>query len=73
MRLGKANNVILWNEDLKSVIGALYGSTANFLQTNERYIPLLPREEDYLPIFPPTPEGMALPFFRSANRANHQT
>ena len=35
LRLGKANNVILWNEDLKSVIGALYDSTANFLQTNE--------------------------------------
>jgi hypothetical protein len=48
LKLGKGKNVILWNEDLKSVIGALYGSTANFLQTNERYVPPLPREEDYL-------------------------
>ena len=66
LRLGKANNVILWNEDLKSVIGALYGSTVNFLQTNERYVPPLPREEDYLPIFPPTPEGVAAPALPAA-------
>ena len=65
LRLGKANNVILWNEDLKSVIGALYAST-NFLQTNERYVPPLSREEDYLPIFPPTPEGVAAPALPAA-------
>ena len=53
LRLGKANNVILWNEEMKSIVGALYGSTANFLPTNERYVPPIPREEDY----PPTPEG----------------
>lgn len=35
LRLGKGNNAILREEDLKSVIRALYGSTANFLQTNE--------------------------------------
>ena len=46
LRLGKANNVILWNEEMKSIVGALYGSTANFLQTNERYVPPIPREED---------------------------
>jgi hypothetical protein len=25
LRLGKANNVILWNEEMKSIVGALYG------------------------------------------------
>ena len=34
LRLGKANNVVTWNEELKSTTGALYGATANFLQTN---------------------------------------
>ena len=61
LRLGKANNVIVWNEEMKSTVGALYGATANFLQTNERYVPPLPREEDYLPVFPPTPEGGVAP------------
>ena len=47
LKLGKGNNAILSNKDLKSAIGALYGSTANFLQTNERFVPPLPREGDY--------------------------
>ena len=33
LRLGKGNNVVSWNEELKSVIGSLYGATANFLHT----------------------------------------
>ena len=61
LRLGKANNVILWKEEMKSIVGALYGTAANFLQTNERYVPPTPREEDYLPIFQPTPEGGVAP------------
>ena len=49
LRLGKGNNVVSWNEELKSVIGSLYGATANFLQTNKRFTQPIPREEDYLP------------------------
>ena len=49
LRLGKANNVIAWNEELKSTVGALYGATANFLQTNERYIQPAVLEADYVP------------------------
>ena len=56
LRLGKSNNVVTWNEELKSTVGALYGSTANFLQTNIRYVQLLPVEADYLP---PVEEGGA--------------
>ena len=37
LRLGKTNNVVAWNEELKSTVGAIYGSTANFRQTNARY------------------------------------
>lgn len=56
LRLGKSNNVVTWNEELKSTVGALYGSTANFLQTNIRYVQPLPVEADYLP---PVEEGGA--------------
>ena len=56
LRLGKSNNVFTWNEELKSTVGALYGSTANFLQTNTRYVQPLPVEADYLP---PVEEGGA--------------
>ena len=49
LRLGKTNNVVSWNEELKSTVGAIYGSTANFLQTNARYIQPPVVEADYLP------------------------
>ena len=49
LRLGKANNAVAWNEELKSTVGALYGATANFLQTNVRYVQPIPVEADYLP------------------------
>ena len=49
LRLGKANNVVAWNEELKSTVGAIYGSTANFLQTNVRYTQPLVVEADYIP------------------------
>ena len=39
IRLGKGKKVILWNENLLSVVGALYGSTATFLQTNPGNFP----------------------------------
>ena len=53
LRLGKQNNVVMWNEELKSVVGTLYGATANFLQTNERHVHPIPVEDDYLPEIPP--------------------
>ena len=57
LRLGRTNNVVTWNEELKSTVGALYGSTANFLQTNTRYVQPVPVETDYLP---PAEEGVAI-------------
>ena len=38
--------MVTWNEELKSTVGALYGSTANFLETNVQPLPV---EADYLP------------------------
>ena len=49
LRLGKTNNVVTWNEELKSTVGAIYGSTANFLQTNVRYTQPSVVEADYIP------------------------
>ena len=49
LRLGKANNVVTWNEELKSTVEAINGSTANFLQTNARYTQPLVVEADYIP------------------------
>ena len=49
LRLGKANNVVAWNEELKFTVGALYGATANFLQTNVRYTQPTVLEADYIP------------------------
>ena len=53
LRLGKTNNVVAWNEELKSTVGALYGATAaNFCAT---YIcTYIFVEADYLP---PIDEG----------------
>ena len=41
--------MVAWNEELKNTVGALYGSTANFLQANIRYVQPLPIEADYSP------------------------
>ena len=39
-----AVNVVAWNEELKSTVGALYGATVNFLQTNTKYVQTTCRE-----------------------------
>ena len=46
LRIGKYNNVVALNLEMRSVVGTLYGSTANFLTDNVRYVPPYPREED---------------------------
>ena len=56
LKIGKYNNVVAWNLEMRSVVGTLYGSTANFLTDNLRYVP--PREEDYTPVNPALQEGM---------------
>ena len=65
LRIGKHNNVAAWNLEMRSIIGTLYGSTANFLTDNERYVPPYPREEDYMPVNPALAEGQ-LPAVLSA-------
>ena len=59
LRIGKYNNVVAWNLEMRSIVGTLYGSTANFLTDNVRYVPPYPREEDYIPVNPDLPDGQA--------------
>ena len=59
LRIGKYNNVVAWNLEMRSVVGTLYGSTANFLTDNLRYVPPFPTEEDYIPVNPALAEGVA--------------
>ena len=52
LRMGKYNNFVAWLEIMKADAGALYGSTARFFTTNERYVPRVPTEADYNPVVP---------------------
>lgn len=66
LRIGKYNNVVAWNLEMRSVVGTLYGSNANFLTDNVRYVPPYPREEDYLPVNPALVEGQPAPIIPAA-------
>ena len=57
LRIGKYNNVVQWRKAMESSVTELYGRSGQFLITNERYVPRLPREEDYTPVYPPVAEG----------------
>ena len=59
LRFGKYNNIIQWRSALETSICGLYGLSGQFLITNERYVPRMPREEDYVPVNPPVAEGEA--------------
>jgi hypothetical protein len=52
LRIGKNNNVVQWKEEIQNELTELYGLTAMFFTTNERYVQPFPREEDYIPDFP---------------------
>ena len=52
LQIGKYNNVVAWNLEMRTSVRALYGNASNFLTTNVRYIPPLPREEDYTVVYP---------------------
>ena len=52
LRIGKNNNVVQWKEEIQTELTELYGLTAMFFTTNERYVQPFPREEDYIPDFP---------------------
>ena len=52
LQIGKHNNVVAWNLEMRASMRALYGSASNFLTTNVRYVPPLPREEDYTLVYP---------------------
>lgn len=47
LQIGKHNNVVAWNLEMRASVGAVYGNVANFLTTNERFVPPVPREEDF--------------------------
>ena len=52
LRIGKNNNVVQWKEEIQNELTELYGLTAMFFTTNERYVQPFSREEDYIPDFP---------------------
>ena len=59
LRHGKYNNVVAWNLEMRTSVGATYGMTALFLTTDVRYEPPLPRVQDYSIAYPPG-EGEAV-------------
>ena len=64
LQIGKYNNVVAWNLEMRASVGAVYGNGASFLTTNVRYVPRLPREEDYLIVYPVAegdPPALAMP------------
>ena len=52
LRIGKNNNIIAWNLDIRESIGAIYGYSGDFLYSDVRFVRPLPREEDYLVVYP---------------------
>ena len=59
LRHGKYNNVVAWNLEMRTSVGATYGMTALFFTTDVRYEPPLPRVQDYSIAYPPG-EGEAV-------------
>ena len=57
LRIGKFNNIVPWNLEMSTSVGAVYGLTANFLLTNIRYVPPLLRDEDFTVVYPIPAEG----------------
>ena len=57
LRIGKYNNIVAWNLEMSTYLGGLYGRTATFLITNIRYVPSLPRNEDFTMVYPVPAEG----------------
>ena len=44
---------------METSVCGLYGRSGQFLITDERFVPRMPREEDYVPVNPPLAEGDA--------------
>ena len=65
LQIGKFNNVVAWNLEMRSLTVTAYGSSALFLTTNERYVFPLPRESDFLVEYP-VGEGDPPPLLMSA-------
>ena len=57
LRIGKFNNVVAWNLGISASVGAVYELITNFLLTNVRYVPPLPRNEDFTVMYPAPAEG----------------
>lgn len=52
LQIGKCNNIVAWNLGIRESISTVYGDSASFLYTDERYAAPLPREADYLLAYP---------------------
>ena len=52
LQIGKNNNIVAWNLDIRESIGAVDGYSGSFLFTDERFVRPLPLEEDYLLEYP---------------------
>lgn len=59
LQIGKYNNIVAQNLDIRESINAVYGDSASFLFTDERYVPPLPREEDFLVVYPDGEDDLA--------------
>ena len=57
LKIGKYNNVVEWKGEMQTATTKLYGMTVIFFTTNVRYVPPYPREEEFMPVYPPVEEG----------------
>ena len=59
LKIGRYNNIIQWREDMQNTGFGLYGMTAVFFTTNERYFQPYPTMSDYHPTegVPPVEAG----------------
>ena len=58
LQIGKFNNVVAWNLEMRALTVTTFGSSATFLTTNVRFVYPLPREEDFLVAYPAGPDDL---------------
>ena len=58
LQIGKFNNVVAWNLEMRALTVTTFGSSATFLTTNVRFVYPLPREEDFMVAYPAGPDDL---------------
>lgn len=73
LRMGKANNIIQWKDQMYILATGLYGTTGTFFNTNKSYQVPFPLERDYNPLYgmgaPPVPQVAVGPAVAAAHVA----